>query len=250
VVEHPRRYAGRDRIRPGRQRGRSTGTWRRQMVGAALGSVGASAGQTEKLDRTRTHRRLGRGRVPAAQPADGNATEIERCGGQDLNLRPTDLEFDPAASPTRKIKPRVVDQRLPSPEHPNVRHCLAVRREATELAVLALAGGLAHTLAYDAAVMGDGPHPRTASRRSRTVPGDNGTQPDAHGAVPPEFMSRSAVAIAASIPGAERQVIDAACSPSFDANPRYCLDIKQFQDFQDRVLRMAQENATVSDHPG
>ena len=94
------------------------------------------------------------------------------------------------------------------------------------------------------------PHPRTASRRSRTVPGDNGHAARRPRRGAPEFISRSAVAIAASIPGAERQVIDAACSPSFDANPRYCLDIKQFQDFQDRVLRMAQENATVSDHAG
>jgi hypothetical protein len=39
-------------------------------------------------------------------------------------------------------------------------------------------------------------------------------------------------------------------SPSLDANPRDCLDIKQFQDLQDRVLRVAQEDATVSDHPG
>ena len=85
-----------------------------------------------------------------------------------MNLRPTDHEFDPAASPTRKIKPRVVDQRFPSPEHPNVRHCLAVRREAN--ADTSRAGltnspfwpsleALAHTLAYDAAVMGDGPPP-------------------------------------------------------------------------------------------
>ena len=39
-------------------------------------------------------------------------------------------------------------------------------------------------------------------------------------------------------------------SPSLDANPGDCLDFKQFQDPQDRVLRVAQEDATVSDHPG
>jgi hypothetical protein len=37
-----------------------------------------------------------------------------------------------------------------------------------------------------------------------------GTVSDAHGGVAPEFMTRSADAIAASIPRAERQVIDGA----------------------------------------
>jgi hypothetical protein len=32
--------------------------------------------------------------------------QVDRWGGQDLNLRPTDYEFDPALSPTRKIEPR------------------------------------------------------------------------------------------------------------------------------------------------
>lgn len=70
---------------------------------------------------------------------------------------------------------------------------------------------LAHTLAYDAAVMGDGPPPtdRLASITQPTLVA-TGTHPDAHGGVPPEFMSRSADAIAASIPRAERQVIDGA----------------------------------------
>ena len=43
---------------------------------------------------------------------------------------------------------------------------------------------------------------------------------------------------------------DAVSSPSFDAKPGDCLDIKQFQDLQDRILRVAEEDATVSDHPG
>jgi hypothetical protein len=32
--------------------------------------------------------------------------QVDRWGGQDLNLRPTDYEFDPALSPTREIEPR------------------------------------------------------------------------------------------------------------------------------------------------
>jgi pimeloyl-ACP methyl ester carboxylesterase len=70
---------------------------------------------------------------------------------------------------------------------------------------------LAHTLAYDAAIMGDGPPP--ADRLARIVSPTlvaTGTVSDAHGGVAPEFMTRSADAIAASIPRAERQVIDGA----------------------------------------
>jgi hypothetical protein len=32
--------------------------------------------------------------------------QVDLWGGQDLNLRPTDYEFDPALSPTREIEPR------------------------------------------------------------------------------------------------------------------------------------------------
>src|SRR4029453_9412744 len=65
-----------DRIRPGRPRGRSTRIGRGQVVGAAPGPVGARARESENLDRARIHRRLGRGRVPAAQPLDGTARGI------------------------------------------------------------------------------------------------------------------------------------------------------------------------------
>jgi hypothetical protein len=61
---------------PGRHRGGSTRTWRRQMVGAALGPVGARSRQSEDLDHTRIHRSRDRGRVPAAQPVDGIASGI------------------------------------------------------------------------------------------------------------------------------------------------------------------------------
>ena len=50
--------------------------------------------------------------------------------------------------------------------------------------------------------------------------------------------------------GAFLSSADAAASPSFDAKPGDFLDFKQFQDLQDRILRVAQEDATVSDHPG
>src|SRR6266540_1161150 len=53
------------------------------MVGAALGPVGARARESENLDRTRIHRHLGRGRVPAAQPLDGTARGIGGPEGQE-----------------------------------------------------------------------------------------------------------------------------------------------------------------------
>jgi pimeloyl-ACP methyl ester carboxylesterase len=71
--------------------------------------------------------------------------------------------------------------------------------------------GLAHTLAYDAAVMGDGPPPSERLEGiSQPTLVMTGTLPDAHGGVPPEFMSRSADTIAASIPNAERAVVEGA----------------------------------------
>src|SRR5215211_2414547 len=59
--------------------------------------------------------------------------------------------------------------------------------------------------------MGDGPPPadRLAGITSPTLVA-TGTVPDAHGAVPREFMSWSADVIASSIPRAERQVIEGA----------------------------------------
>jgi alpha-beta hydrolase superfamily lysophospholipase len=70
---------------------------------------------------------------------------------------------------------------------------------------------LAHTLAYDAAIMGDGPPPaERLAKISRPTLVATGTLPDAHGGVPPEFMSRAADVIAASIPQAERQIIQGA----------------------------------------
>jgi len=72
---------------------------------------------------------------------------------------------------------------------------------------------LAHTLAYDAACMGDGPPPtaRLARITQPTLVATGGGTPDAHaGGLPPGFMDRAADAIAASIPQAERQVIGGA----------------------------------------
>jgi pimeloyl-ACP methyl ester carboxylesterase len=70
---------------------------------------------------------------------------------------------------------------------------------------------IAHTLAYDAAVMGDGhPPAERLARISQPTLVMTGTVADAHGGVPPEFMSRAADAIAASIPRAERAVVEGA----------------------------------------
>jgi len=72
---------------------------------------------------------------------------------------------------------------------------------------------LAHTLAYDAACMGDGPPPaaRLARITQPTLVATGGGTPDAHArGLPSGFMDRAADAIAASIPQAERQVIGGA----------------------------------------
>ena len=72
---------------------------------------------------------------------------------------------------------------------------------------------LAHTLAYDAACMGDGPPPtaRLARITQPTLVATGGATPEAHaGGLPSGFMDRAADAIAASIPQAERQVIGGA----------------------------------------
>jgi pimeloyl-ACP methyl ester carboxylesterase len=72
---------------------------------------------------------------------------------------------------------------------------------------------LAHTLAYDAACMGDGPPPtaRLARITQPTLVATGGGTPDAHaGGLPSGFMDHAADAIAASIPQAERQVIGGA----------------------------------------
>ena len=70
---------------------------------------------------------------------------------------------------------------------------------------------IAHTLAFDAAVMGDGrPPAERLARISQPTLVMTGTVADAHGGVPPEFMGRAADAIAASIPRAERAVVEGA----------------------------------------
>jgi pimeloyl-ACP methyl ester carboxylesterase len=71
--------------------------------------------------------------------------------------------------------------------------------------------GLAHTLAYDAACMGDGPPPaaRLAKITQPTLVATGGGTPDPHAAgLPHGFMDRAADAIAASIPLAQRQIIE------------------------------------------
>jgi len=59
--------------------------------------------------------------------------------------------------------------------------------------------------------MGDGhPPAERLARISQPTLVMTGTVADAHGGVPPEFMGRAADALAASIPKAERQVIEGA----------------------------------------
>jgi pimeloyl-ACP methyl ester carboxylesterase len=70
---------------------------------------------------------------------------------------------------------------------------------------------LAHTLAYVAACMGDGPPPtaRLAKIRQPTLVATGGGTPDSHAAgLPAGFMDRAADAIAASLPQAERRIIE------------------------------------------
>jgi pimeloyl-ACP methyl ester carboxylesterase len=70
---------------------------------------------------------------------------------------------------------------------------------------------LAHTLAYDAACIGYGPVPTTrlAKVTQPTLVATGGGTPDSHaGGLPAGFMDRAADAITASIPRAERQIID------------------------------------------
>lgn len=75
----------------------------------------------------------------------------------------------------------------------------------------ALLEQIAHTLASDAAIMGDGDPPaERLARISQPTLVMTGTVNDVHGGVPPEFMGRAADAIAASIPHAEREVIEGA----------------------------------------
>ena len=70
---------------------------------------------------------------------------------------------------------------------------------------------LAHTLAYDAACMGNG-HPPTARFATITRPtlvATGGARPDSHvGGLPVDFFDQAADAIVASIPHAERQTIE------------------------------------------
>jgi pimeloyl-ACP methyl ester carboxylesterase len=66
---------------------------------------------------------------------------------------------------------------------------------------------LAHTLAYDAFCVGDGPPPtaRLATITRPTLVVTGGRSQDAHaGGLPPDFFDRAADAIAASIPRAQR----------------------------------------------
>lgn len=70
---------------------------------------------------------------------------------------------------------------------------------------------LAHTLAYDAACVGDGPPPtaRLAKIGQPTLVATGGGTPDSHAAgLPAGFMDRAADAIATSLPQAERRIIE------------------------------------------
>jgi pimeloyl-ACP methyl ester carboxylesterase len=72
---------------------------------------------------------------------------------------------------------------------------------------------IAHTLAYDAACMGDyrPPTARLATIKHPVLVATGGVSPDAQagmGGLPPDFFEQAADAIAASVPRAERQTID------------------------------------------
>jgi hypothetical protein len=54
----------------------------------------------------RDHRGTHAVRVRTRTPEQGADLGFLSWGGQDLNLRPTDYEFDPAPSATREIQPR------------------------------------------------------------------------------------------------------------------------------------------------
>jgi pimeloyl-ACP methyl ester carboxylesterase len=74
------------------------------------------------------------------------------------------------------------------------------------------AEALAHTLAYDAACIGEGPPPteRLATIRQPTLvaTGDVAPDPDYMGATPLDFFGRAADAIVAAIPNAERVTLE------------------------------------------
>ena len=74
------------------------------------------------------------------------------------------------------------------------------------------AEALAHTLAYDAACIGDGPTPteRLASITQPTLvaTGDAAQDPDYLGEVPLDFFGRPADQIAAAVPNAERVTLE------------------------------------------
>ena len=70
---------------------------------------------------------------------------------------------------------------------------------------------LAHTLSYDASLMGDGPPPsaRLARITQPTLVATGGGSLDSHASgLPPDFMHRAADAIAASVPKAKREVVE------------------------------------------
>jgi pimeloyl-ACP methyl ester carboxylesterase len=72
---------------------------------------------------------------------------------------------------------------------------------------------LAHTLAYDAACVGDGPPPvdRLARIEQPVLVATGGGTSDSHATgLPSGFMDRAADAITGSVPNAERQTIEGA----------------------------------------
>jgi pimeloyl-ACP methyl ester carboxylesterase len=69
---------------------------------------------------------------------------------------------------------------------------------------------IAHTLAYDAACMGNGQPPtaRLATITQPTLVATGGASPDSFVGGGGDFFEKAAAAIAASIPGAERQTVE------------------------------------------
>jgi hypothetical protein len=92
------------------------------MVGTARGPVGALAGQKKNPDRARIHRRLGRWRVPAAQPIDGTASRIggpPRGRDGKKNRRVGKRSFFPFPNPPERAR---MPGGKPAPIPPAPRH--------------------------------------------------------------------------------------------------------------------------------
>ena len=97
-----------------------------QEVRSAVGDASGAVRSLVQCGTTAGHMSSGSEPEALEQAAD---LRFLSWGGQDLNLRPTDYEFDPTLSRTRVIEPiEPFDQRFLSPTQPNVTQRFAVRR--------------------------------------------------------------------------------------------------------------------------